>query len=164
MAETTPVKRPRGWWYPWIFVAFFAVVISVNGVMIFLAVDTFPGLETEKHYVQGLNYNEALHAMERQEKLGWTAEFAFETEGDKKALLALEMRGPDGAPLDDLSVRAILQRPVGEEQEDEIMLTPQGEGRYTAENAFSLPGQWTVKIYASRGDDLYHLSKRVKVQ
>ena len=38
-------KRQDGWWYPYIFVGAFVVIITVNGIMAFFAVDTWTGLE-----------------------------------------------------------------------------------------------------------------------
>ena len=54
--------RPRGWWYPWIFVGAMAVVVVVNGILAWLAVGTWTGIETEDHYRKGLAYNENLAA------------------------------------------------------------------------------------------------------
>ena len=71
---------PDGW-IPMIFVGGFLVIAAVNGVMIWLAVDTFTGIATERHYEKGLAYNQALAAAEVQAALGWTAETAFEGSG-----------------------------------------------------------------------------------
>ena len=52
-------------WIPWLFVGLFALVLVVNGSMIFVAFSTFPGLETTNAYQRGLAYNRQLDAVDQ---------------------------------------------------------------------------------------------------
>src|SRR5215470_7666303 len=52
--------------------AFFGIVIGVNGVMIALAVSTMPGLENEKPYQAGVAYNAEIGAARAQAGRHWT--------------------------------------------------------------------------------------------
>src|SRR5690606_15078373 len=63
--------RPRGWWYPWLFVAALGLVVAVNGVLISYAVGSFSGLDTAQPYERGLDYNATLAAARAQEEMGW---------------------------------------------------------------------------------------------
>jgi nitrogen fixation protein FixH len=146
--------RPRGWWYPWLFVAAFAVVIAVNGVMIKLALDSFSGLDTEHPYERGLGYNDTLAAARAQEEMGWQVAFdavpagAAAPEGHPVTLEA-RFLDRDGNALTGLEVRALLQRPAVKGHDVELPLAERGGGRYVAHTDLPLPGQWDLRIVAT---------------
>ncbi|GIK98133.1 MAG: membrane protein [Alphaproteobacteria bacterium] len=148
----------RGRWYPWLFVAAFAVVIAVNGVMVTLAVDSFAGLDTEHPYERGLAYNETLAAERAQDALGWTVAFdavpAGAAEGGARTVeVTGAFQDRAGAPLTGLSVRALLRRPAAAGHDREVALAPQGPGRYSATAELPFPGQWELRIVASGEHD-----------
>jgi len=153
--ESAPASgRPRGWWYPWLFVAAFVVVIAVNGVMINFAIGSFSGLETEHPYERGLGYNDTLAAARAQDEMGWQVAYdavpagAAAPEGHP---IALEARflDRDGNALTGLEVRALLQRPAAEGHDMELPLAERGGGRYVARTDLPLPGQWDLRIVAT---------------
>ncbi len=53
-------SRPGDRYIPWLFVAFFAVVLAANGALIAIALGSFTGLTTEHAYDKGLAYNRTL--------------------------------------------------------------------------------------------------------
>ena len=65
--------RRRSLWIPAVFVGAMGLVVAVNGIMVYFATSTFPGLDTDKAYVQGLAYNETLREARASDALGWTA-------------------------------------------------------------------------------------------
>ena len=149
--------RPRGWWYPWLFVAAFVVVIAVNGVMIKLAIGSFSGLDTEHPYERGLGYNETLAAARAQEALGWQVAYDAVSAGDatpdgQPISVAARFLDRDGNALTGLAVRALLQRPAVEGHDVELPLVERGGGRYVAETALTLPGQWDLRIVAAAAE------------
>lgn len=150
-------QAKSGRWYPWIFVAAFAVVVTVNGVMAYLAVSTFPGLETEDAYLRGVSYNQTLAAVEQQKQLGWTAEFAFDPSGS----LTFRLRDADNRPLDGLVIHGQLLNPTREGQDQDLTLTAMGDGLYQTALTPSGPGQWQVNLYARRGDDVFYHTERI---
>ena len=50
-------------------VAFFGLIAAVNGVFMFYALDTFPGLTTEDSYKKGIVYNRTLDDAEARRRL-----------------------------------------------------------------------------------------------
>ena len=57
-----------------LFIGFFSIVFLVNGVMIHLALKTFPGVEDQRPYERGLNYDrEIAQARAQAERLGQPA-------------------------------------------------------------------------------------------
>lgn len=74
-----------------IFVAAFAVIIGVNLVLAFSAVNTFPGLEVRNSYVASQTFDARKAA---QEALGWEV-----TAHHADGLLTLRITDAEGAPV-----------------------------------------------------------------
>jgi len=152
-------QRPDGWWYPWIFVAFFAVVIGVNGVMITIATGTFTGLDTKDHYRKGLAYNESIKGARQQAALGWTVDVA--ALGDR---LAVEFKDKEGKAITGLALSGMMTRPT--HVDDDLALgsfTETRPGYY--ETALSLPkkGQWDARILAVKGEQSFQMVERLQI-
>ena len=153
------MERARGWWYPWIFVAGMAVVIVVNGVMVFFALGTWTGLETEGHYRKGLAYNENLAAARAQQERGWQVDLEFSPDG----AVGVSFRDRDGVPLEDLAVQVLAVRPSHEGHDVAGDLIHVGAGRYRGRLEIPLPGQWDLRVHAFRGKIAYQMSKRIQI-
>ena len=63
-------RRPRSWWYPWIFVGGFVVVLLANMALLFFATLTFNGLETPEASDKRNAYSDAIRTAELQNRLG----------------------------------------------------------------------------------------------
>ena len=155
-------RRPDGWWYPWTFVLGLLVVVAVNLVLIFSAIETFPGLRTEKAYDKGLKYNETLAAAEQQRRLGWRSEVSVTpTADDRRFLVTATLRDPEGRPIPGLAARAFITRPTVGGHDVETVLADQGDGRYVADVSLPLPGLWDVRVHAHRGPDNFQDVRRI---
>lgn len=158
--------RPRGWWYPLIFVGGMLVVVVVNGVLIYFATSTFTGVETERHYEKGLAYNKTLAEGRTQAELGWRLDFAFapaESGGGHGGELTVNYRDRDGRGLDDLTVAAEFVRPTTAGHDRQAALAPQGGGAYGMTVDLPLPGLWDVKLDARRGETRHREVHRIQV-
>lgn len=160
--------RARGWWYPWIFVGAMAVVVVVNGILAWLAVDTWSGIETEDHYRKGLAYDDNLAAAKAQDRLGWSVDLALMPKaggiGDARALeLAVTFTGADGRPVDGLDVAVEFFRPTHEGFDVTARLGGRGGGTYAAPVTLPLAGQWQARVLARRGDDTFQNVRRIVV-
>jgi len=145
------MSRPRrpGWWYPYIFVAAFAVVVAVNLSLVVLATRTFPGVTADHPYERGLAYEQALAAARRQEEMGWIVETVIEPmPGGTGAVIAQTYRDRDGRPIEGLSVRVRLTRPTGPDQTHEAVLNPSGPGAHAAIVPLPQSGQWDLRATA----------------
>lgn len=157
--------RARGWWYPWIFVAGMLLVVAVNGVLITLAVDTFPGLDTQDAYRKGLAYNRTLSEARDVEKRGWRADVRFAPR-DRTAEagdLLVSLAGADGLPLRGLAVTAALIRPTQGGVDQHVVLEERGEGLYGAAVTLPLAGQWDAHLWARGGGDTWQTTRRIHV-
>ena len=68
----------RGWHVLVTLVTFLLIVTAVDGVMIYDALSTFSGNETEDAYRKGVAYNQLIKAEEAQNRLGWSQSNTFE--------------------------------------------------------------------------------------
>jgi nitrogen fixation protein FixH len=153
--------RPRGWWYPWIFVAAFAVVLAVNLSMVWLATSTFSGVDTEEAYRKGVAYNEALAAARRQEALGWSVESSLDTPAPGEPVaVSVRYRDRDGRPIDGLDLRARMLRPAARGRDHDLALTPLGPGLYGGVDSLPLPGLWDLDVVALAPDGSSHQLRR----
>lgn len=158
---TMQQNRQRGSWIPWLFVAFFLVVVAVNGAMIWFAVESWTGLSTDDPYDKGLAYNRNLEAAQRQAALGWQPELTVRIVSGFSAEAELAVTDARGAPLTDARVMASFERPLEERSDFRVELTPARPGVYRA--AFDLPlaGLWIAHVTIRRGDDLYVHEQRM---
>ncbi len=159
-------RRRSGWWYPYIFVAGFGVVLAVNLAMMYSAVHTFSGLETDQAYEKGLAYNQVLAMAEAQKKLGWMVEtevVPMPAGSAHGADLRVTFRDKDGKPLSGLAVEADFIRPTSAGHDGAVPLPEQGGGRYGAAVTLALAGQWEVHLTARRGAVNYQFDKRIVV-
>lgn len=125
-----------------IFIGAFGVIISVNLVMAYSAVSTFPGLEVRNSYIASQGFNARL---QEQRALGW------QLQADLSANeLVLQVTGPDGAPVDLATLEAILGRPT-HTREDVNPLFEGVAGNYSAPVSVT-PGLWLLHVTATSTD------------
>lgn len=164
----TQKKRADGWWYPWIFVGGMVLVALVNGIMIFIALDSWTGLETEGHYRKGLDYNENLAAAEAQAQRGWRFDLAWEAAGvsgtGRKIDLRTQFFDRHGNALNDLHVTAFMVRPTHEGYDFEVSMKARGKGVYMSAIEVPLAGQWNVRVHAVRNDETFQEVRRLQVK
>ena len=83
--------------------AFFGVIFAVNGVMTYIALDSFSGLATEDAYRKGLRYNEQIAAADAQAAKGWRVDVDYR---ERSGRISLTVRDKDELPLRSLQVTA----------------------------------------------------------
>lgn len=163
-----PKKRPRSWWYPWIFVAFFAVIISVNGVMMYFAFSSWSGLETEGHYNKGLAYDDVIAATKAQKAMGWDVKLDVKTlksDGDSRNVaFHVTFLDHDKKPVESLKAHAYFMRPTHEGVDENGPMDLVGPGVVAGELTLTMPGQWTVRIYGESKGRKYQLVERIVVK
>lgn len=154
-------RQSRDRWIPWTIVAGFAIVIAVNGALIYFAMSTFTGVETDRHYERGLAYNQTIAAAEAETARGWRLEPVFESRGPGVGRLTVVFADRDGAPLSGAVVRAYFVRPTQAGHDVDVPLTERGGGRYAADVALPLAGQWDLRVVAERQDAIQQARQRV---
>ncbi|MBC7951978.1 MAG: FixH family protein [Rhodospirillaceae bacterium] len=159
----TTVTRPRGWWYPYIFVGCFMIVVAVNAGMAYFATSTFSGISTVGAYQKGLAYNQNIAMAKAQEALGWKVETKVKPVNDSlavKADIAVSYRDRDGKPVEGLDVRARLVRPTAKGYDQDLPLAPMGNGLYGGVYTLPLNGVWDMDMVAIKPDVAYEHAQR----
>ncbi len=166
-AEPGGGRRDR--WIPAVFVAGFVVILAANAALVYFALDSFSGLETEGAYRRGMTYNATLAAARAQAERGWRVALDADplpaADGGPRRTLDLAATFADraGWPLVDLSVRALLVRPTHAGYDLELALPHLEAGRYGAQAVLPLPGQWELRLIAARGAETWQASRRLHV-
>lgn len=156
------LRRPNVW-IPAIFFGMFAVIIAANGTMVFVAMNTWRGLQTENAYEKGVAYNQALEARDRQVALGWDLGVEVKTPGGQHANVRIALADAQGAPLIADRVRVGFVRPTQEGYDSIHELTGHGDGTYSASADLPLPGLWELRIVAEKGANALHETRRIMV-
>lgn len=140
-------------------VSFFAVVISVNVVMMRFAIATLPGTEVDSAYSASLAYQKEIQAAQAQTDRNWQVDAHVERASDGTARLVLEARAPDGKPLAGLSVFGRLERPTDRRADRAFDVGEGGGGRYAGIAGGVAAGQWDLVIEADRDGRRLFLSR-----
>jgi nitrogen fixation protein FixH len=139
--------------------AFFGVVIGINGAMMALAIVTMPGLETEKPYQAGIGYNAEIESARAQAARHWKVTSHIDRDADGRASVSVEARDRNGAPLTGLALTMRLARPTGQRADRVIALTEHERGKYLGEAQGVAPGVWDLGLDADHGPERMFRSK-----
>ena len=141
MEQDTP--KIKGWHVFTGFAVAFGIIISVNIVMAFKAVSTFPGLEVANSYVASQQFDKKRQA---QEALQWSAAVSYDA-GE----IVIKIADADGAAVAAKSLRALVGRTTTVEFDTYPEFVFDGTA-YRASIDLA-EGLWLVKIDAlSRSD------------
>lgn len=136
-----------------LFLVFFLTIFAVNGAMVYLAITTFSGLDTEDAYRKGRTYNATLDAARAQQALGWTADIREAAipaaDGHMLATVDVTFTAADGRPLDGLDVAATFRRPTLDDMDADAAFKPLGNGRYRGTVDLAAAGQWHLHLTAT---------------
>jgi len=156
--------RNPNWWIPWSFFGFFAVMFVANGTMVYYAVTTFTGVETNNAYRRGLQYNKKIEAAAKQRALGWTAALEVEQRPPLAARITLNLTDRDTRALSGADIDVTFVRPTHEGSDFSATLSAVGAGRYRMDARFPLPGQWDVRLDIVHPDGTYAMKERIFVR
>ena len=143
MAAENPQK---GRLIPYAIVAFFVVIILVNVVLVILAIDSHPGVETIEAYEKGRLYNQTLTLEKDGQALGWQASLGFEVAENGGFNLTITTLDNNGNPLNDLNITGVVVRPVRDGSDLSVVFEHIGNGQYGAHLDPPFPGQWDVRL------------------
>ncbi|RME65985.1 MAG: hypothetical protein D6782_05200 [Alphaproteobacteria bacterium] len=129
--------------------AFFTLVFAANGLFVYLALGSWSGLEVEHPYTRGRAYQQALDDAHAQAARGWRLALRHETLGGGRIRLVADLTDAHGQPIDGVTLRAQIRRPAVDAFDQNIVLAPQGQGRYAAVVALAGAGQWDVRLESS---------------
>ncbi|MGE4217930.1 MAG: FixH family protein [Alphaproteobacteria bacterium] len=140
-------------------VGFFGAVTAVNAVMIWLALDSFPGVSSPNAFREGLDWNRHLAAKDEQIGLGWQVDVDLRGEGARRTVVA-RFRDGAGAGLSGMEVTARLIRPVAQGHDATVSLAERVPGEYAAEVETPLTGHWRLTVEAVQaGEPVWRMER-----
>jgi nitrogen fixation protein FixH len=147
MTKSLPAQKPlTGRFVLIATLAFFAVVIGVNGFMMHMAISTLPGTEVDSAYKASLAYQGEINAARDQDARNWKVDARIERRADGAAALRVEARDHDGQPLTGLAFSGRLERPADQRDDKLIAFAELQGGEYRGNVAGVAPGQWELVI------------------
>lgn len=168
--EQTATDRQKptpAWKSPWViaWVALVIAVLGVNGVMVYLAVVTNPGLVVEDFYERGQNYERTVLSKDARNP-GWMlrADIPQEIVAGVPNQIRFFLVDKAGQPVTPESVEFFVYRPSDVTRDFSVVMNEEAPGRYIAEVSFPLIGVWDTLMAARQGDDEYHVGQRISVR
>jgi nitrogen fixation protein FixH len=148
---------------PYFFFAFFAVIIAMNVFYIYLANKSWRGVITKDSYEKGVNYNEVLLQVKKQNEMGWKVDARYKSLNEKTGLLTVKLADKNFTQIRDANIRANFKRPTQEGFDFSVPLVFVKDS-YQAKLSFPLKGQWEVELAIARGDEMFYEVKRYVIQ
>lgn len=159
MNQTQPHRPITGQMVFFMMVAFFAVVVGVNLVMMRLAIQTLPGTEVDSAYSASLAYGKEIATARGQSERNWKVDAHVERSGQGGATLQVEVRDNAGRPMSGLSFQGRFERPTDRRADQPVTLTETGIGIYRGGAETVAPGQWDLVLEAAAAGQRMFLSK-----
>jgi nitrogen fixation protein FixH len=154
--------RLKGWHVLASLLGFFGVITAANAIFITYAIRSFPGQQVEKSYLQGLRFNEEIAARERQTALGWSARVVEARTDGAVAMFEIVIVAGDGTALSGLQVSGELRRPASDREDQVLVFSDLGDGRYRVETSGLAAGAYdlSARAVSPRGEE-FKFAKRL---
>ncbi len=153
--------------YVWSVLALFAIVFTVNYGFITVALDTSPGLVTEKYYKYGLQQNKFDRQYRIQAERGWKVD--LQVDGDIQAnqprLITLVVTDKYTQPVSHGHAELRAYRPS--DANADVLLTlkeTENKGEYQAEIVLPTPGIWDMNLLFAKDENKHMLNQRIIIQ
>jgi nitrogen fixation protein FixH len=146
------------------FIGFFAIVFIVNGVMVYQALSTFGGLDTDDAYRKGLAYNQRIAEGVAQEQRGWRDTLVYVPETEH---VRLDLADHEGIGVPGLVIVGKIGRPATDRFDRKLEFAEVGPGTYEADAAGLEPGWWTLDVEGHKrasAEVLYEAKERLWIK
>ncbi len=152
--------RLTGWMVLFYLLTFFGVVVGVNGVMIYEALSTMRGVDTESAYQAGRMFEQDVAMLKAQDARHWQVDAKL-TPAPDGTRLDLIARDEAGRVLTGMAASVNFERPTDRGLDHKIALTEDLPGQFRGKTSL-IPGQWDLVIEISRhGQQLFRSKNRV---
>lgn len=143
-------RELKGWHVLAMFCTGFGIIITVNMILAFSAVRTFPGLEVKNSYVASQSFDRDRAA---QEALGWSVSAGVDA--DMLVLRIIDDLGPVAPTI----TRATLGRATHVGDDRELNFKFDGSAHYAGAAGLA-PGNWNLRL-AAVADDGTRFQQRI---
>lgn len=154
------------WRNPWVlgWLGLVIMVIIANGIMVMLSVSTNPGLVTDEYYSAGRTLEQTIlsrRAKNAEQTLVINVPETFHAQ----VPATFRLVGVDlaGVPIKADTVTFQAYRPADKSADFREPMHQEGAGRFVTDASFPLKGIWDVVVTIRRGEEEYHVGRRVNV-
>lgn len=126
---------------------FFGVMFFANGMFVYYARTSWPGVVEKSPYTASQNFNKTLSKAAAQEARGWAMGMEFKRR-QNEVYLVISAKDKLGNPIEDLTIEANVGRPATESFDHNLTLEGGPGGLYQAKIAALDPGRWRVEFEA----------------
>ena len=163
--QTRTVKIPA-WKSPWVigWVISVLIVLGVNLFMVYLAIDTNPGLVVEDYYERGQDYEKRMFSKLARDP-GWhmTINLPETVVAGNHTPVQFTLLDKAGVPVEPRSVTFYAYRPSDASKDFSVPMEKEAKGLYTAKAQFRLKGTWDILASVKAGTEEYNLGRRIHV-
>lgn len=148
------------------FIGFFGVMLAANAILVWIALESFSGVETEDAYHKGLEYNETIMLSHAQETEGVEANILFLQNEKQSGQLKISVKDANGLPFKAESVVVTCTRPTSSGHDFDVPMMMESDGNYAASVHFPMLGWWELRAYVKKDSNHapYQYSRRITVQ
>lgn len=147
-----------------ILVAFFGAIVSVNGVMIYVAFATFRGEETAYAYDRGLAYNREIAKARDQAARGWRVEASATRLPSGEAHLSIFVKDASGEDVSGAAFAATLAAPADKRKDVSLDLTETAPGHYDGATQVGVGGRDLILIAKRDGREIFRSKNRIRFE
>lgn len=142
-------------------VGFFGVIFAANAALIWLAVTSWNGVETESAYKDGSSYPREIAAAEAQASRDWHVAADVARSGDGVAI-EVDLKDARVRPLSGLEVTARLERPSHDREDVSLTLSEGEVGTYRGRVPHLSSGNWHLVLDAAgNGERLFRSVNKI---
>jgi nitrogen fixation protein FixH len=140
------------------FVAFFAVIATMNAILLRAATSTFGGVEVASAYRTGLAFNDEIAAAARFDARQWKVNVEIARQPGERTRLIIKLNEADGSPASGLAVVAGLVHPADARRDHRVALQETSQGAFEG-TTDATPGRWDLLIEAKHTDETVFRSR-----
>ncbi len=159
-------ERNSPWRNPWVigWITLVLVVLSSNLIMIYLAINTGPGLVVEDYYERGRDYEKTILARRaKSAKLSLHIDVPPIIRVNRPATYRFSGADNSGSPIRADAVTLFAYRPSDAGADFSIPMIAEAKGHYRADATFPLQGVWDIIVSVRQGEDEHNVPQRITV-
>lgn len=122
-------------------ICFYAVIITVNLIMVYFALNSWSGLLTDHSYKENQVFDQKTAALQKMQSLGVQLKPSYQN-GE----ISIEARDKTGQLIKDGNLSLEVGRVIHERDDQTLILTGNDEGRYAVKHILGR-GRWQLKTH-----------------
>lgn len=145
--------------------AFFLIIFIANGFLVYYAMNSFSGLETENPYERGVAYNSDIARAKQQNQSGLDVKIKIATQPDRIIGVTVSAMTAAGEPVSGKKLSIRFFRPAKHGIDQTPRIFENQPGIYSGQAQLPLAGVWDLKLDIFDGDkQLYQTKSRIEVK